>query len=171
MTVKMVIWLREEASTRSFGSDQTHSGYSRIYNIFAGARTQLFVIAEWFSGRPWPCFKRASAPLYSRGVIVIDCTLIHTAQCTSPARASVLNQRPTKMEYTRPFRGQTIDRTWREQIHDTPTWSTIDLLNSKSLILENGELLCKAGRGNIYRRKRQRIKREEKRKSRKDSGG
>lgn len=53
--------------------------------------------------------KRASAPLYSGGVIVTDCTLIHTVQRTSPARASVLNQRPTKMGYTRPSRGKAID--------------------------------------------------------------
>ena len=64
--------------------------------------------------------KRASAPLYFRGegvggggggrggFIVIDCTLIHASQCTSPARASVLNQRPTKMGYTRPLRGEII---------------------------------------------------------------
>lgn len=31
---------------RASSIDETHSGYSRIYNIFAGARTQHFVIAE-----------------------------------------------------------------------------------------------------------------------------
>jgi len=31
------------------------------------------------------------------------------AQCTSPTRASVLNQRPTKMGYTRPRQRETID--------------------------------------------------------------
>lgn len=35
-----------EALVGLHGPDETHSGYSCIYNIFAGARTQLFVIAE-----------------------------------------------------------------------------------------------------------------------------
>lgn len=55
-------------------------------------------------------FERAGAPLYfSRGHCKRLYPHLHAAQCTSPARASVLNQRPTKMGYIRSRRRETID--------------------------------------------------------------
>ena len=56
-------------------------------------------------------FERAGAPLYfsSWGHCKRLYPHLHAAQCTSPVHASVLNQRPTKMGYTRPCRRETID--------------------------------------------------------------
>jgi len=64
------------------------------------------------SAAAWPReVERAGAPLYfsRRGHCKRLYPHLHAAQCTSPARASVLNQRPTKMGYTRPRRRETID--------------------------------------------------------------
>lgn len=66
------------------------------------------------SAAAWPRvsrFERAGAPLYfsRQGHCKRLYPHLYVAQCTSPVRASVLNQRPTKMGYTHPRRRETID--------------------------------------------------------------
>lgn len=107
--VKALSDARTESNRVVWPRRDTLSVFLYLQHICGSANTALCHSRVIFGSALVPS-KRTSAPLYFQGVIVIDCTLIHTAQCTSPARASVLNQRPTKMGYMRPRRGETIGR-------------------------------------------------------------